>query len=1071
MDLKPIVPQLIAEGSEPQKSQRRASFSAMKAFKLRSLSMSSQISSSSETDLPSPIMGRRRTRTLTKNRTFDTLKEDLMRKPSKSSTEDNTERGSTSTRPTSPSGTGSRCASISSDSLTVIKSGHLQPEASILRPKKQFLVLTPIALIKFKNRSTAVERFPQISMLGGSVDTLSPVDSTSSLKDIGTSEKLHVPLERIVSVFNNEGTRPSFGIEVWWNEMKGTAFTCLQLDFSLPEDRDEWLKQIRHAIKIRAKSVLEDPTPPNIELELKHILETQYGHAQVAQMETYPVIPRRPCMKPKENSGEIKKGWRDNLSFYIAITRDFCVLAQFTKSSTGQKVKPSMVQFGLVTLSKVNVILNDERFDLVFRLPFDNPRKLELASRHHRNISSKLYKADMYLKPAWPLWTRREVFFIDGEAPQMPLPNGEDYGGFRTTLQAFSEGYCSPPVNWTVKWKNVRHAPQFCLLASKEQSKYTKYQLLAVFRALRFNDYFKSLSFYDIDFSSLSGAVDNTTRLESTVWISRTGKRSLTRAEFELVENSSVLFQEIVALLLGSESIRHIDLTNVLSRVPTTLLENGHSTLSSTSRVCEVVPPVVLLWKSLQTRCNSINLNGNPLGVPDIAGLSRVLQNRPEFLRTFSVSRCHLDEDALVLLWEGLHDQRSSIEVLDVSRNTGRIEAAKASETLNDASKLRCLNLAYAIKGNLDGPLFRPWSTTSSYEPWHLEELDLSGWKINFDTLCGIMKFVELDQSHNLRRLVLINCGLSGDMATGILCRLGAGRDMHLLLSENPLELVSTDWIDLIHGNEAPKMLHLDMVLFQHESNFNRLLKALTDNKTIEFLSMVGTGPPDRASSKTSELLSRFFELNDTLRFLDFSGYDGKLEDSHLGWGLTGALGGLKHNNTLRQLRIRNHDIGAAEDLSELCRVLASNKGLAMFDCQQNSLNHHQFAKLVHALNFNHQIISFPLSDLDRQCAIQKEERLFRQHQEQPAKTFQAKMLKSAEGRLEGLLKWVDDFWESEAKKVRDILERNRNNLANYEIEFEREYLEAWEDESLPSWLVPKSKTSDKGKETLFTTP
>ncbi|KAI0131748.1 RNI-like protein [Hypoxylon sp. NC0597] len=1071
MDLKPIVPQLIAEGSEPQKSQRRASFSAMKALKLRSLSMSSHISSSSETDLPSPIMGRRRTRTLTKNRTFDTLKEDLIRKPSKSSTEDNTERGSTSTRPTSPSGTGSRCASISSDSLTVIKSGHLQPEASLLRSKKQFLVLTPLALIKFRTRSAAAERFPQISILGGSVDTLSPVDSTSSLKDMGASEKLHVPLERIVSVFNNEGTRPSFGIEVWWNEAKGTAFTCLQLDFSLPEDRDEWLKQIRHAIKIRAKSILEDPTPPNIELELKQMLETPYGQAQVAQMEIYPVVPRRPCMKPKESSGEIKKGWRENLSFYIVITKDFCFLAQFTKSSTGQKFKPSLVRFGLVTLSKVNLILNDERFDLVFRLPFDKPKKLELASRHHRNISSKLYKADMYLKPAWPLWIRREVFFIDGEAPQVPLPNGEDYGGFRTTLQAFIEGYCSAPVNWTVKWKNVRHAPQFCLLTPKEQSKYTKYQLLAVFRALRFNDYFKSLSFYDIDFSSLSGAVDNTARLESTVWISRTGKRSLTRAEFELVENSSVLFQEVVALLLGSESIRHIDLTNVLGGVPTTSLENGHSTPSPTSRVCEVVPPVVLLWKSLQTRCNSINLNGNPLGVPDIAGLSRVLQNRPDFLRTFSVSRCHLDEDALVLLWEGLHDQRSTLEILDVSRNSGRIEAAKASETLNDASKLRCLNLAYAMKGNLDGPLFRPWSTTSSFEPWHLEELDLSGWKINFDTLCGIMKFVELDESHNLRRLVLINCGLSGDMATGILCRLGAGRDMHLLLSENPLELVSTDWIDLIHGNEAPKMLHLDMVLFQHESNFNRLLKALTHNKTIEFLSMVGTGPPDRASSKTSELLSRFFELNDTLRFLDFSGYDGKLEDSHLGWGLTGAFGGLKHNNTLRQLRVRNHDIGAAEDLSELCRVLASNKGLAMFDCQQNSLNHHQFAKLVHALNFNHQIISFPLSDVDRQYAIQKEERLFRQHQEQPAKTFQARMLKSAEGRLEGLLKWVEEFWESEVKKVQEILERNRNNLANYEIEFEREYLEAWEDESLPSWLVPKSKTNDKGKETLFTTP
>ncbi|OTA98928.1 hypothetical protein M426DRAFT_68808 [Hypoxylon sp. CI-4A] len=990
-----------------------------------------------------------------------------MRNPSKSSTEDNTERASTSTRPTSPSGTGSQCASISGDCLTIVKSGPLQPETHLLKSKKEFLVLTTSALIKFKNRSAAVDRFPQITGSSSTIDLLSAADSTSSLRDLGTGGELNIPLGKIVSVFNNEGTRPSFGIEVWWSDSRGAVFTCIQLDFGLPEDRDEWLKHIRHTIKLRAKSFPEDSIPSSVELQLKQILEAQQAQHRDAQIEIFPVVPRRPYARPKANSGEVKKGWRDNSSFYVAFTKYFCVLAQFTKASAGQKVNPDLTRFGLVALSKVNVILNDERFDLVFRLPLEKPQKLELSSRHHRTISSKLYKADLYLKPAWPLWTRREVFFIDGETPQMPLPNGEDYGGFKTTLEAFLGAYGCAPVDWMVQWKNVRHPPQFCLLAPKEKTQYTSHQLLAVFRALRFNDYFKSLSFHDIDFSSLVGTTDNISRIESTIWLSRTGKRSLTRVEFELVENSPVLFQEIVALLLGSESIRHIDLTSVLSKPPKSSPENGQAFPFPSGPVCEVVPPVLLLWKSLQTRCNSINLSGNPLGISDIASLSRVLQNRPDFLKTFSASRCQLDESALVLLWEGLHEQRSIIESLDVSHNSGRIEAGKASEILKDASKLRHLNLAYSIKGSLNGPLFRPWSATSNFEPWRLEELDLSGWQINFDTLCGIMKFLELDESRSLRRLVLTNCGLSGEMATGLLCRLGGGRDMHLLLSMNPLELGSTDWIDLIHGNEAPKMLHLDMIEFQRESNFHRLLKALADNKTIEFLSMVGTGPPDRASANTSELLSCFFEQNNTLRYLDLSGYDGKLEDGHLGWGLAGALGGLKHNTTLRQFRVRNHDLGAAEDVSELCRVLAANKGLAMFDCQQNSLNHHQFAKLVHALSFNNQILSFPMSDADRQYAVQKERRMFLQQQAQPAKSLPAKMLKSAEGRLDGLLKWVEEFWNTEAAKAREILERNRINLANHSLAFESEYLEAWDDDSLPSWLLATLSARDKGKETL----
>lgn len=95
------------------------------------------------------------------------------------------------------------------------------------------------------------------------------------------------------------------------------------------------------------------------------------------------------------------------------------------------------------------------------------------------------------------------------------------------------------------------------------------------------------------------------------------------------MENSSVLFQEIVALLLGTESVRHIDLSNVLSgELAPALSDNGQYVPSPTSQGCEVVPPVLLLWKSLQTRCNSIILDGNPLGISDIAGLSKIIAIR-----------------------------------------------------------------------------------------------------------------------------------------------------------------------------------------------------------------------------------------------------------------------------------------------------------------------------------------------------------------------------------------------------------------------------------------------------------
>ncbi|KAH7038139.1 uncharacterized protein B0I36DRAFT_359736 [Microdochium trichocladiopsis] len=1028
-----------------KKAQRRLSFKPGKA--LRSLSISSTISSSSETEVSSP---QKRRNTLRKSLPSDYLKDYLERQPSnKSTASENVDRNSSSTVPTTPSPKSSTTTSLLGDNGGILRYGPLQPETSILKAKKEYAVLTPAALLKFKSHQAAVDHFPFIA--NPDYHTGADISTLSHIRDPRSAADTTVPLEHIVSVFKDEGTRPSFGLEVWWREpTSSSTFTCLELDFSQPDDRDEWLKQIRSAMKQRSKALLDEQPPTHVEFVFTQIIQAKHKELKNSHIEIYPVVPRRPYTRIRSTSGEVKKGWRDGCSFYLAFSKNLCMIAQFTKSPTGQPVNPNIVQFGLVTLSRVNASSHDERFDLIFRLPLDKPTKLQLSSRHHRTITTKLLKADTYLKPAWPFWTRREIFIIDGDSQQIHVPEGEDYGGFRRTLDAFIEGYHCSPVNWTVVWKNVRHAPEFRLLPPTKAPQYSPHQLLAVFRALRFNDYFKSLSFHKIDLSPLAGQYDNASRYESTVWVSRTGKRSLTPGEYELTETASVLFQELIALLLGSESVRHIDLTGALNKRWTQQIMAQEP---EETRSCEILPPIVLLWKSCQTRCNSVNISDNPLGSPDVAGLSRNLQNRPDFLRSFACARCDLDENALNTLWEGLHEHTSSLEGLDVSNNPGRLQAQKVAHLLNDARRLKRINLANTVKGDLDGPLFRPWDA-ATYEPWKLEEINISGWKMNFDTVTAISKYLELDTMHSLRILNLTNCGLTGDMATTILCRVVGNHDLRVLLNGNPLEDESTDWIDLIHGNEAPKRLHLDMIQFQQERNFHRLLKALTHNKTIEFLSMVGTGPPSRAGSKTSELLYRFFEQNDTLEYLDISGYSGKLEDGHLGWGMSGALGGLKNNTCLRQLRVRNHDIGAAEDITELCRVLATNKSLAMVDCQNNNFSRQHFGKIAIALALNKQIVSFPLSNADRDYVIQDEKAKFIKSCGKLGKN--AALSKSNEVRLANLITLVKSSWEQEAKKIIAAVHGNRDDPVNWPLDIELDYIDRWDDPSLALWIESK---------------
>lgn len=130
---------------------------------------------------------------------------------------------------------------------------------------------------------------------------------------------------------------------------------------------------------------------------------------------------------------------------------------------------------------------------------------LELASRYYKQIILTLMKADRYLRPAWPpVWQTLETFqVVHMKNPQQPVA-GEDYGGFQRTLAAYMAAYKCGTVEWEINWK-AAIAPEFRLLPSRTGGHYSALQLLAVLRALRYNDYFTALSFRDVDLSELWG--------------------------------------------------------------------------------------------------------------------------------------------------------------------------------------------------------------------------------------------------------------------------------------------------------------------------------------------------------------------------------------------------------------------------------------------------------------------------------------------------------------------------------------------------------------------------------------
>ena len=354
----------IVDGKRSSKTERRSSFLPFRA--LRALSVSSQASDASDSSAASPPA--EKGRTLRKTRTTETFRQDLYRAPSKGSSQYALDQLSVSTRPTTPSVSGSQAASIAGDFAGVLKSGALQGDSSLLKPKREYLVLTSALLVKFRSRPAAVDHFPQISRPVSAVDGLSPADLVPSFRSFGSAAELQIPLEKVVTVFKDESIKPFFGIEVWWKDtVDGSTFTSVELDFRLPEERDDWIRQIRLAVKQRTKAVMEDRTPSQVEADIVQILAAKSPGLAPERPDIFPVIPRRPYTRLSANPKEIKKGWRAGSSFYLAFGKNVCLLAQFSKSPTGQRVNPSLVPFGLVTLSQVNATVGDERFDLIFR--------------------------------------------------------------------------------------------------------------------------------------------------------------------------------------------------------------------------------------------------------------------------------------------------------------------------------------------------------------------------------------------------------------------------------------------------------------------------------------------------------------------------------------------------------------------------------------------------------------------------------------------------------------------------------------------------------------------------------
>ncbi|KAH6866324.1 hypothetical protein BKA58DRAFT_470656 [Alternaria rosae] len=867
----------------------------------------------------------------------------------------------------------------------VLQHGEVQTSSSMFRKKREYLLLTEKHLIRFKNHSKAIEAFPGIPSPNNrmsyyrhshSPSTGSSHELQSMASESSGDRHQGIPLRHIVAVYHLDDGRPHFALELYYLDDETNNASSMTLQFGDPEEMFSWLKAIREAAN-RAR--LSDAKP--ISAHNSHLA------ARVVEAERDYVPPHYAIYKVvlRPQGKTTTRASTDDLA---KVSASVCFLAigvhkvhiiPLFKPSSQRSSSPSLAahntqsSHGILTLTEVCVTEIDDTFQLTFRKPLERPKVLHLASLASRDIAVRLRSIEASLRPEWE--TRPFDFLVpddvyhDVARQESPHPMDQD------SLDRTLIGYC---VAYDVQPENISYqitypaedAPRFELLppVGLRRNQYNTLELLAVMRALRYNETFGGISFKDVKLDVLNGLKDPNGAEHLCL---KTKRGTYARLDIEELERSCLLVQEIRALALTNRKLRRMDFTSCISRKPR---DHGESRGSARDQGCGIVEALFPLCKYQTTNVDWIALNKIQLGDTDLDYLVAAGVERACHFRGLELSGCGLTDRSLSLVLDAIRAQETTLEALDLSSNPFRLSPSMFDSQIGVFGYLTRLNLSHVARSSGLESLI----SVETFAGWRLQELILSGTSLNsamVDAIAGYL--VNYKQSSALRELRLDHCFLTGSDIAYLLHSMtehpGKARELHLDVSENNIEEDLDKLTRAISKGLAPSNFTLRLLEFEEDADFRKMILALAANNTIRQLDISRASLPCDASEETCQAMEKMFADNTSLEWLDISGEDSRLETTKLGVGINRALRGLQRNRTLRALYIRYQKLGV-QGASTLADVLKVNTTLQYLYCEDNGIALTGFTDLVNALHRNTTLLFLPTMQESRQMALKQTE-------------------------------------------------------------------------------------------------
>jgi Ran GTPase-activating protein (RanGAP) involved in mRNA processing and transport len=932
------------------------------------------------------------------------------------------------------------------EQMTVLHHSDVQTAGSMFRKRNQYLVLTNSHLLRFKSQSKAAEVFADIPSSIGRSNSIRHfrMNSSESGPDTSYYADVHttIALRNVVAAYKLDDGRPYFTIELAHYDEATNHASTMALLLNDPRESEIWLTSIRAAI---IKSRLIDPMPfGNRAIEhAARALECDSDY-DPNHFRIFTVVQRATKSGARSSSDDLGKLMSSIFYFVISYHKVHLVpLPKSTKpGSSASLSEMNGASHPILTLSAISVKPDDDAFQIGFRVPLQPSYTLYLASASANDIALCLRQAAEFLRPLWleqPFsWSVPENL----EEALLPIPESEaeDYDCLERTLIAYCVAYGVDPSNirYTIN-ENCPDGPEFQLLdpSNPRRQRYGPLELLAILRALRYNESFGAICFRSVKLDALHGLHDRGGS-EHFQWSTRSGRPiSLPR-----LDQTPLIVQELQCLTLKCQQLRRYDFSDCLSRKP----KDIQASKDPGTGICEAVFPLCLLHLS---KVDWISLNGLALSEIDIEYLYAAACKRSSHFRSLELGRCGLESETLRISLEGLAHQGSTLEALVISGNPAKLNLDFLTKNLNQLSMIKHLDISrLQVDCSLD-----PLIDTDVLLRWELESLVVSGNTLNPHSIEAIAAYLAMEESNTLQELRMEQCQLHGDDVATLLEAMMTGRptrDLHFVVNENRLEKRHSDMAEAIAHSVTPRSMTMQMLEYSNERNFREMLSAVGENRSLKYLDISRASLPYDATHQTIEEFRRMFENNSTLEDLNISGEQAHLEAVTLGRGLPEALRGLETNNTLKILRVANQALGLP-GASALASILENNRTLLELHCEDNEVSLQAFTTIVNAARKNTTILYVPLMDHDRAWSRSKVDRevstLMRTAPPKSPTTTKSGVRKSlkatrtfsgrstekstvaagySEQDVQAAVESLDQTWDSEVARLQEYLDRNR---------------------------------------------